>query len=261
MKQPMRGLWIVLTLVTASSCPKKTEPGQEDSHGSNSPIATSKECRERLVKLTMICEAVDKAQAERVVDELLLRNQCGDPEWYRQRFRDDCLPGSLVGQRLRAELDDYWLRTAKDEVPDESDGKARGVAGIASLDGASLKVTVSMPKKPRRDPSDDGDEGGTNEPKNLRREMSDDGDGLDMGSIYSTYSRQGSGLGGCLQRTGAGQASIGMIIDGASGRVTLVKVDGKQSGGTWACLNGVLRDMQFPKLKGGRTRAEFDIGI
>ena len=66
---------------------------------------------------------------------------------------------------------------------------------------------------------------------------------------------------GNLAKTGAGSASIGMIIDGPSGRVTLVKVDGKQSGATWACLNGVLRGMQFPKLESGRTRAEFDIGI
>ena len=96
--------------------------------------------------------------------------------------------------------------------------------------------------------------------------MSDEDDGggastLDMGTVYGVYSKQGGRLGGCLQKTGAGQASIAIIIDGSSGRVTLVKVDGKQAGGTWACLNGVLRGMQFPKLNGGRTRAEFDIGI
>jgi hypothetical protein len=75
------------------------------------------------------------------------------------------------------------------------------------------------------------------------------------------YSRHGGQLGGCLQRNGAGSANISMIIDGPSGRVNLVKVDGKQTGGTWACLNGVLRGMKFPTLKSGRTRAEFDIGI
>ena len=36
---------------------------------------------------------------------------------------------------------------------------------------------------------------------------------------------------------------------------------GKQQGGTWACINGVMRSMQFPSTGGARTRAEFDIGI
>jgi hypothetical protein len=97
------------------------------------------------------------------------------------------------------------------------------------------------------DMSDESDDGGSST--------------LDMGTVYNVYSHYGGQLGGCLQRTGAGQASIGIIIDGPSGRVTLVKVDGKQAGGTWACLNGVLRGMKFPTLKSGRTRAEFDIGL
>jgi hypothetical protein len=97
------------------------------------------------------------------------------------------------------------------------------------------------------DMSDESDDGGSST--------------LDMNTVYGVYSRYGGQLGGCLQRTGAGQASIGIIIDGPSGRVTLVKVDGKQAGGTWACLNGVLRGMKFPTLKSGRTRAEFDIGL
>jgi len=154
----------------------------------------------------------------------------------------------------------------------KGDSAEKKIEGIAALDGASLKVTVSMPKAPpkrtggKRTGGNTG-AGGSHQRGNedLSLDMSDEDDSgsstLDMGTVYGVYSKQGGRLGGCLQKTGAGQASIGMIIDGASGRVTLVKVDGKQSGGTWACLNGVLRGMQFPKLKGGRTRAEFDIGI
>lgn len=155
----------------------------------------------------------------------------------------------------------------------KGDSAERKVEGIAALDGASLKVTVSMPKAPPKRTGSGKRTGGGNAggsytkgSEDLSLDMSDEDDGggsgtLDMGTVYGVYSKQGGRLGGCLQKTGAGQASIAIIIDGASGRVTLVKVDGKQAGGTWACLNGVLRGMQFPKLNGGRTRAEFDIGI
>ncbi|MBA3457370.1 MAG: hypothetical protein H0T42_30090 [Deltaproteobacteria bacterium] len=155
----------------------------------------------------------------------------------------------------------------------KGDSAEKKAEGIAALDGASLKVTVSMPKAPAKRTGTGKRTGGkaggsyTRGSEDLSLDMSDEDDSgggsgtLDMGTVYNVYSKQGGRLGGCLQKTGAGSASIAIIIDGASGRVTLVKVDGKQAGGTWACLNGVLRGMQFPKLSGGRTRAEFDIGI
>lgn len=154
-----------------------------------------------------------------------------------------------------------------------SDDGAKKIASIEALESSSLKVTVSMPKAPPkkagggRRPSGGGGGGGNYQrgTEDLSLDMSDEDDSgsstLDMGTVYQVYSRHGGQLGGCLQRTGAGSANISMIIDGPSGRVTLVKVDGKQAGGTWACLNGVLRGMKFPTLKSGRTRAEFDIGI
>ncbi len=153
------------------------------------------------------------------------------------------------------------------------DEAAKKVAGIEKVDGASLNVKVTMPKAPPKHTG--GHRPGGNRPgggtytkgsEDMSLDMSDEDDGggsgtLDMGTVYSVYSHYGGQLGGCLQRTGAGQASIGIIIDGPSGRVTFVKVDGKQGGATWACLNGVLRGMKFPALKSGRTRAEFDIGL
>jgi hypothetical protein len=92
----------------------------------------------------------------------------------------------------------------------------------------------------------------------------DDDDGsetLDMGTVYGVYSKYGGQLGGCLQSGGEGSASIGIIIDGPSGKVTWVKVNGKQAGGAYACLSRVLRAMKFPSIHGPRTRAEFDISL
>jgi hypothetical protein len=155
-----------------------------------------------------------------------------------------------------------------------SSDKESKVKGIDKLEGAELKVTVTMPKAPPKKPKHTGGGGGggggggnnTKGSEDLSLDMSDEGDDsgggpLDMGVVYGVYSKQGGRLGGCLAKNGASSANIGIIIDGKSGRVTLVKVDGKQQGGTWSCINGVMRGMQFPSTGGARTRAEFDIGI
>ncbi|TMQ13246.1 MAG: hypothetical protein E6J90_28970 [Deltaproteobacteria bacterium] len=95
-------------------------------------------------------------------------------------------------------------------------------------------------------------------------DLSDDSDEtetLDMHTVYGVYARYGRGLGSCLQSTGEHSASIGIIIDGPSGRVTWVKVNDAQSGALYSCLSGVLRGMQFPRIHGPRTRAEFDIAM
>ncbi|MBL9014373.1 MAG: hypothetical protein JNL83_09355 [Myxococcales bacterium] len=152
------------------------------------------------------------------------------------------------------------------------DAGEKKIAGVDKLDGAQLQVKVTMPKAPPKraktgGPGRTGTGGNyTRGSEDLSLDMSDDGDDggsstLDMGTVYNVYSSYGGRLGGCLHSTGAGQANISIIIDGPSGRVTFVKVDGKQGGATWACINGVMRGMKFPTLKSGRTRAEFDIGI
>jgi hypothetical protein len=148
------------------------------------------------------------------------------------------------------------------------------IGGVSGIEGASLKVTVSVPKKPpppaRR--SGGGRSGGgggggnyTQGKEDLSLDMSDEGDEgsetLDMGEVYKVYSRYGGQLGGCLQSSGESSANIYINIDGPSGKVQFVKINGKQAGGLYGCMNGVLRRMKFPSIRGPRTRAEFDISM
>jgi hypothetical protein len=210
---------------------------------------------------------------------------------------DHSLLGPIV-ETARQKRDDQ--RRAQAEVKEQSRAKQRGVmlygviglgvlgaaaavylilksvshddggqkaAGVSALDGASLKVKVSEPKKPPAVHHKSGarrSAGPANTGENLTLDLSDDSDEtetLDMGTVYGVYSRYGGRLGGCLAGSGEHDANIGIIIDGPSGRVTWVKVNNKQAGGLYSCLSGVMRSMQFPKIHGPRTRAEFDISM
>jgi hypothetical protein len=152
------------------------------------------------------------------------------------------------------------------------DEKKKEVAGISKLEGAELKVSVSLPKTPPAKhhatggghrPSNGGGNNGTMS-ENMTLDLSDDSDEtetLGMDKVYAVYSTRGAQLGGCLQSTGSNAANIGIIIDGPSGRVKWVKVNGQQSGGLFNCINRVMRGMAFPTIHGPRTRAEFDINL
>ncbi|HUQ01442.1 MAG TPA: protein kinase [Kofleriaceae bacterium] len=157
-----------------------------------------------------------------------------------------------------------------------SAAKNKKVEGVDTLASASLNVTVSEPKIPAKKPRGGGGGGrsggggsfgkglpGGND--SLALDMSDDDDGgsetLDMGTVFSVYSRYGNRLGGCLQKTGSSSANISIIIDGPSGKVNWARVNGESGGSLHACISGVLRSMKFPSINGPRTRAEFDIGI
>jgi hypothetical protein len=150
----------------------------------------------------------------------------------------------------------------------------QNIGGVSGIEGASLKVTVSVPKKPpprKRSGGGGGRNSGggganyTQGKEDLSLDMSDEGDEgsetLDMGEVYKVYSRYGGQLGGCLQSSGESTANIYINIDGPSGRVQFVKINGKQGGGLYGCMNGVLRRMKFPSIRGPRTRAEFDISM
>jgi hypothetical protein len=157
------------------------------------------------------------------------------------------------------------------------DESKKQVAAISQLEGADLKVSVSLPKTPpahhhtgggggahHATGGGGGGPGGTNSSENLALDLSDDSDEtetLGMDKVYAVYSTHGAQLGGCLQSTGASAANIGIIIDGPSGRVKWVKVNGQQTGGLYNCISRSMRAMQFPTIHGPRTRAEFDINL
>jgi hypothetical protein len=144
------------------------------------------------------------------------------------------------------------------------------IDSVAALEGASLKVTVSMPKKPPPKPGGGrrtgGGGGNINQgTENLSLDMSDDGDEggetLSMDRVYAVYSKYGGQLGGCMQSTGDHAANIYINIDGKSGRVSFVRINGQTSGPLFNCMARVLRGMKFPSINGPRTRAEFDISM
>ncbi len=150
--------------------------------------------------------------------------------------------------------------------------EASKVSGVAGIGGATLAVKVSLPKAPppRKHTGGGGHStnsagGFHNSGENQTLDMSDDDDdsasSLDMGTVYKVYSGVGGQLGSCIQGSGTSSASISMIIDGPSGRVNFVKVNGKASGGLQGCIGRVLSGLHFPTLKSGRTRAEFDINL
>ncbi len=87
--------------------------------------------------------------------------------------------------------------------------------------------------------SDEGDEGGET---------------LSMDRVYGVYSKYGGQLGGCLQSTGEGSANIYINIDGKSGRVSFVRINGKTGGPLFNCMARVLKGMKFPSINGPRTR-------
>ncbi len=150
-----------------------------------------------------------------------------------------------------------------------SDDGPKAVAGISKVEGAELKVTISLPKAPPKTKRTGGGGGGGGGghgkwEDNMSLDLSDESDEtetLSMEKVYAVYSGYGGQLGGCLASNGTGSANIMMIIDGPSGRVKGVKVNGQTSGGLQGCIYRVMSKMQFPKINGPRTRAEFDIGV
>jgi len=155
----------------------------------------------------------------------------------------------------------------------KSSDDTKKIEAVSGLGGASLKVSFSEPKKPppsRRTGggghrSNGGGPGGKNVDENLALDLSDEGDdasdSLNMNVVFGVYSRYGGQLGGCMASSGEHSANIYININGPSGRVQAVKINGKTSGALYNCLSRVLRSMQFPTIKGPRTRAEFDISV
>ena len=154
--------------------------------------------------------------------------------------------------------------------------KARGssatkVETVSTLGAGSLPVNVSLPKAPPKRPkTGNGTSAGrsndsvANGSEDLTLDMSGDDEEssppLDMSTVYGVYSRAGGALGGCLQANGERNANIFMIIDGPSGKVTVVRVNGKNAGGLQGCISRTMRGLKFPAA-GSRTKAEFEISM
>jgi hypothetical protein len=146
------------------------------------------------------------------------------------------------------------------------------VAAVTGVGNATIDINVSAPKRPARVPR--GNRPGTGrtntatssggEDMALDFSGSEDDDAtetLDLETIHKVYSRQGAPLGRCLSSNGGGSANISFIIDGPSGRITVVRVNGKTSGGLVSCIAKVMKSLSFPTINGPRTRAEFDISM
>ncbi len=146
------------------------------------------------------------------------------------------------------------------------------VASVTGVGNATLDINVSLPKRPAKVPRGNRPGGGRpnvasssgGEDMALDFSGSEDDDAtetLDLGEIHKVYSRKGGELGRCLGSNGGGAANISFIIDGPTGRVSIVRVNGKKDGGLATCIGKVMRSLAFPTINGPRTRAEFDISM
>jgi hypothetical protein len=144
------------------------------------------------------------------------------------------------------------------------------MATCACVEGDELKGAGWLPKVPPAKKRTGGGGrsagggGGGRYNDNMSLDLSDDSDEtetLGMDKVFAVYSHYGSQLGSCVASNGGGSANIGIIIDGPSGKVKGVRVNGQDSGGLHNCIWRVMQKMQFPKINGPRTRAEFDIGV
>ena len=147
-----------------------------------------------------------------------------------------------------------------------SDSTDAAPQGISAIGAGELQAKISFPKpdkqerKGSRGPRGGGGGAGSD---TLALDMSEGGgsERLPNGVINAKIQDNGRRLGGCLASNGGGHAKIQFIIDGPTGRVNWVQVNGQQSGGLYKCLNRAVRSMKFPTVNGPRTRAEFEMSI
>lgn len=143
------------------------------------------------------------------------------------------------------------------------------LVAITGVGEASIDVSVSAPKRPARAtrgktaPRSAGGQASSDDlTMDFSADESDDASAtLDLATIHKVYSRQGAALGRCLSGNGGGTANIAFTIDGPSGKVTTVRVNGQTGGALTSCIAKVMRSLSFPTINGPRTRAEFDISM
>jgi hypothetical protein len=135
--------------------------------------------------------------------------------------------------------------------------------GISAVGAGTLEAKISFPKQPERKKVARGGGTGPKGSDTLDLDMSEDGgsERLSNDQINGVLQTGGSRLGRCLAQNGGGAAHIEFIVEGPTGKVNWVQVNGQQDGGLYGCLNKALRGLKFPAVNGARTRAEFDMQI
>lgn len=137
---------------------------------------------------------------------------------------------------------------------------------ISTVGGGEFQAQIRFPEKKKTSTSkrSSGRKSSTGGSDTLALDMSDQGGGsevLDESTINGIIQKNGNRLGSCLASNGGGLARINFIIDGPSGRVSFVQVNGQQSGGLYSCINRAMRTMKFPAVNGPRTRADFEMEL
>ncbi len=178
----------------------------------------------------------------------------------RRSRRRSALLISVIGAGVAAlGLIAYWVVGSADEATEEER------AGISAVESGTLEAKISFPTQkaaPKKSRGGKRGGGGGGGDDTLALDMSAGGgsERLSNDQINATLQRQSRKLGGCLSR-GGGYAKIQFIVDGPTGKVSWVKVNGQQSGAMYSCINRALRALSFPTVDGPRTRAEFDMEL
>lgn len=135
--------------------------------------------------------------------------------------------------------------------------------GISAVGAGTFEAKISFPKRTEPKKTTRSGGRGPTGSDTLALDMSEDSgsERLSDGQINGVLQGGGSRLGRCLAQHGGGHARIEFIVDGPTGKVSWVKVNDKQDGGLYGCLNKAMRGLKFPTVDGARTRAEFEMQI
>lgn len=174
----------------------------------------------------------------------------------KSRRRGLVLTGVIGAGVLGLGLVAYAIVGAAGEASEETH------QGISAVGAGTLEAKISFPKQapPKKAARGPGRGGGSD---TLDLDMSEDSgsERLSNDQINGVLQSAGSRLGRCLAQNGGGYAKIEFIVDGPTGKVSWVKVNGQQDGGLYRCLDKAMRGLKFPSVDGARTRAEFDMQI
>ncbi len=137
---------------------------------------------------------------------------------------------------------------------------------IAAMGTGTLEAKIRFPSKPQAMAAPKragGRAAGAGGSDTLALDMSAGGgsERLSGDQINAGVQSAGGKLSRCLVQNGGGSANIAFIVEGPTGRVNWVKVNGQQTGGLYTCINRVMRSVSFPTVDGPRTRAEFNMEI